>query len=217
VVNVARALGVQSVYENQAVLANGNSQHMKIICNAQKPAIVLEYIRKLTDPIRCYHRIDSEFQPNWGISVKPSTKAALALNALIELGKRRPAKPLALSVLAEQQSISLSYLEQVFAALRRAGLVVSVRGPGGGYLLAKPAQDITAGDVLAAVDNDMTARHGGTHLTGDGEPLSVSETFWAYITRRVSGIYQEVSLTDIVEGRLRSEVREQDLEPLAAE
>jgi len=85
-------------------------------------------------------------------AVKPTTKAKLALNGLFELARMRPAKPLALSQLAEKQAISLSYLEQVFTSLRRNGLVLSVRGSGGGYLLAKPAGKIMTGDIISAVN-----------------------------------------------------------------
>src|SRR3546814_11295586 len=77
--------------------------------------------------------------------------------AMVDLAQFDSDRPVALADIAERQDISLSYLEQLFAKLRRAGLVSSVRGPGGGYRLAYPADDVRVSDVILAVDEPIRA------------------------------------------------------------
>ncbi len=81
-----------------------------------------------------------------------STKGRFAVNAMIDLALRESAGPVALATIGERQGISLSYLEQLFGGLRSAGLVQSSRGPGGGYRLGRPAEDISVADIVLAVD-----------------------------------------------------------------
>lgn len=81
-----------------------------------------------------------------------STKGRFAVNAMIDLALRESAGPVALASIGERQGISLSYLEQLFAGLRTAGLVQSSRGPGGGYRLGRPAEAISVADIVGAVD-----------------------------------------------------------------
>jgi Rrf2 family iron-sulfur cluster assembly transcriptional regulator len=81
-----------------------------------------------------------------------STKGRFAVNAMIDLALRESAGPVALVTIGERQGISLSYLEQLFAGLRTAGLVQSSRGPGGGYRLGRPAEAISVADIVGAVD-----------------------------------------------------------------
>ena len=146
--------------------------------------------------------------------MKPSTKAELAINGMIELARCIPAKPLSLAVIAERQGISLSYLEQVFGALRRQGLVVSVRGPGGGYLLAKPTESISAGDIIVAVD--------GAHepkvepQTGFGL-IAATNGFWAAMNDRILDLYDTVSLKSIIDGDFIPTPTLVETQPQAAE
>ena len=84
--------------------------------------------------------------------MKLSTKGRYAVMALVDLTSYSKGQPLALAEIAERQEISLSYLEQLFAKLRRGGLVKSVRGPGGGYLLAQPAEETRISDIFLAVE-----------------------------------------------------------------
>ena len=81
-----------------------------------------------------------------------STKGRFAVNAMIDLALREAAGPVALAGISERQRISLSYLEQLFGGLRAAGLVVSSRGPGGGYRLGRAAEDISVADIVLSVD-----------------------------------------------------------------
>jgi cysteine desulfurase len=87
--------------------------------------------------------------------MKLSTKGRYAVMAMVELASRGDAKPTTLAEIAERQDISLSYLEQLFAKLRRAGIVRSVRGPGGGYVLAFPPRDTRISDIIIAVDEPV--------------------------------------------------------------
>jgi Rrf2 family iron-sulfur cluster assembly transcriptional regulator len=86
-----------------------------------------------------------------------STKGRYAVMAMVDLAKHSQGDPIALAEIAERQEISLSYLEQLFAKLRVGGLVKSVRGPGGGYLLGHPADETRISDVILAVDEPIRA------------------------------------------------------------
>jgi len=116
---------------------------------------------------------------------------------MIELARCVPAKPLSLAVIAKRQSISLSYLEQVFGALRRADLVVSVRGPGGGYLLAKPTENISAGDIIDAVDGDYQPKVDPQSVFG---MVAATNVFWSEMNTRIIELYKTVSLQSIIDG-----------------
>ena len=84
-----------------------------------------------------------------------STKGRFAVNAMVDLALRESAGPVALSTICARQRVSLSYLEQLFAGLRQAGLVQSTRGPGGGSTLGRAAAAISVADIVAAVDDSV--------------------------------------------------------------
>jgi Rrf2 family iron-sulfur cluster assembly transcriptional regulator len=84
--------------------------------------------------------------------MRMSTKGRFAVNAMIDLALRESAGPVALASIGERQRISLSYLEQLFSRLRKAGIVESTRGPGGGYTLGRAAATISVADIVTAVD-----------------------------------------------------------------
>lgn len=130
--------------------------------------------------------------------MKPSTKAELALNGMVELARRLPAKPMSLAVLAEKQAISLSYLEQVFAALRKSGLVLSVRGPGGGYLLAREAGAISTGDIIDALDEGPNSPSEDGAVVQAG--VNTTHLFWAAMHEQVLDVFRQVSLQDVIDG-----------------
>jgi len=91
-----------------------------------------------------------------------TTKGRYAVTAMLDLALHQERGPISLSDISKRQGISLSYLEQLFARLRRQGLVVSTRGPGGGYALSRPAGSIAVGDVVTAVDEKVdSTRCGG--------------------------------------------------------
>jgi Rrf2 family iron-sulfur cluster assembly transcriptional regulator len=96
--------------------------------------------------------------------MRMSTKGRFAVNAIIDLALRESAGPVALASIGERQRISLSYLEQLFSRLRKAGIVESTRGPGGGYTLGRPATQISVADIVGAVDepaDDAVEAEGG--------------------------------------------------------
>src|SRR5690606_41661984 len=104
-----------------------------------------------------------------------TTKGRFAVTAMIDLALRQNGGPITLAAISQRQNISLSYLEQLFGKLRRHELVDSVRGPGGGYTLAKFARDITIADILVAVDEPIGATSCGSKRdcsTGKNESLS---------------------------------------------
>ena len=86
-----------------------------------------------------------------------TTKGRFAVTAILDLALNETEKPVTLADISERQSISLSYLEQLFSRMRREGIVKSVRGPGGGYHLAKTHQEITVKDIITAVDEEIDA------------------------------------------------------------
>ena len=87
--------------------------------------------------------------------MKLSTKGRYAVMAMVDLAQNISGKPVNLAEISDRQAISLSYLEQLFSKLRRAGLVKSVRGPGGGYRLAERAENIRISEVILAVDEPI--------------------------------------------------------------
>ncbi len=88
--------------------------------------------------------------------MKLSTKGRYGLRAFIDLAVWGKNEPVTLSSIAERQDISVSYLEQLMAKLKKAGLINSIRGVNGGYVIAKPAEEISVGDVLRALEGDLT-------------------------------------------------------------
>jgi Rrf2 family iron-sulfur cluster assembly transcriptional regulator len=102
--------------------------------------------------------------------MRMSTKSRFAVQAMIDLALRERSGPVALAQIASRQGVSLSYLEQLFSRLRRAGLVESTRGPGGGYTLGRRTTEISAADIVNAVEDELTdeAQAGGRmQLTRD--------------------------------------------------
>ncbi len=103
--------------------------------------------------------------------MRMSTKSRFAVQALIDLALRERSGPVALALIAGRQGVSLSYLEQLFSRLRRAGLVDSTRGPGGGYTLGRRPPEISVADVVAAVEDEPGV--------DDGERLQLTRDLWA--------------------------------------
>jgi Rrf2 family iron-sulfur cluster assembly transcriptional regulator len=141
--------------------------------------------------------------------MKLSTKGRYAVMAMADLAGHADRTAVSLSEIAERQQLSLAYLEQLFARLRRRGLVVSARGPGGGYRLARPADETTIADVVTAVDEPLRAtRCGGAKgLIGcmRGGARCLTHDLWEETGRRIEDYFASISLADVLAGRLRSE------------
>lgn len=129
-----------------------------------------------------------------------NTKARYAVMAIVDLGLHgRLQEPVTLSDIAQRQEISLSYLEQLFAHLRRAGLVRSVRGPGGGYMLARPAADIMIGEVVTAVDEELKATRCTSVTKGcmRNNSRCLTHDLWAELGDQVMTFLDGVSVADV--------------------
>jgi Rrf2 family iron-sulfur cluster assembly transcriptional regulator len=137
--------------------------------------------------------------------VKLSTKGRYAVMAMVDLASTSQGQPVSLADIAERQEISLSYLEQLFAKLRRGGLVSSVRGPGGGYLLAYAAEDTRVSDIILAVDEPIRA----TRCT-PGQPFGcrsnksrcLTHDLWEELGNQIYLYLSSVTLADVVARRV---------------
>ena len=138
-----------------------------------------------------------------------STKGRYAVMAMADLARRQAAlsggaRAVTLAEIAARQQISLSYLEQLFARLRRRGLVKSLRGPGGGYRLARTAEQTNIADIVLAVDEPLRATRCGTQGKGcmlKGERC-MTHDLWEEMGRQLESYLASVSLADLVSGRL---------------
>jgi Rrf2 family iron-sulfur cluster assembly transcriptional regulator len=135
--------------------------------------------------------------------MKLSTKGRYAVMAMVDIGLQAGSRPVSLAEIAERQDISQEYLEQLFLKLRKAGLVDSARGPGGGYRLARPSEAIFVYDIIAAVDEPMKmTRCEGDAVDGcvKGERCCTHD-LWSSIGRQVNTFLANVSLEDVVNRR----------------
>lgn len=137
--------------------------------------------------------------------MKLSTKGRYAMVALSDLALQPGDQLVTLGEISERQSISLPYLEQLFVKLRRAELVNSVRGPGGGYRLARPASDIRVAEILAAVDETVDAMHKGAGASGGASgsrAQSLTNRLWEGLSAHVYVFLHQTRLSDVVENDL---------------
>src|SRR6185437_2136807 len=142
-----------------------------------------------------------------------STRGRYAVMAMVDLASRQSfgceCGPVCLAEIAASQQLSLSYLEQLFARLRRAGLVASARGPGGGYRLARDSDLISVAAIIAAVDEPIRAtRCDETSGPCHGVPGQIGERcqthdLWAELGRQISLFLCGVTLADVVMGQVR--------------
>lgn len=128
-----------------------------------------------------------------------TTKGRFAVTAMIDLALRQHAGPVTLAGISERQRISLSYLEQLFGKLRRNELVSSVRGPGGGYCLAKQAENISVADIIHAVDEtlDATLCGGKADCMDINQPCMTHE-LWTNLNVKMFEYLNSVSLAELV-------------------
>jgi Rrf2 family iron-sulfur cluster assembly transcriptional regulator len=137
--------------------------------------------------------------------------AVMAMADLAANGGARRAVPL--QDIAERQQISLSYLEQLFARLRRAGLVTGMRGPGGGYRLARTPADMAVAEIIAAVNEPIKAtrcKDGESKGCLGSEGRCIAHDLWEELGRQIHGFLASVSLEDVIERRIGAR-------PIAAE
>src|SRR5258708_16584475 len=127
-----------------------------------------------------------------------TTKGRFAVTAMVDLALRQNRGPVTLAAISERQHISLSYLEQLFGKLRRATLVSSVRGPGGGYKLARGAQEITVASIVSAVDEPLDATQCGGKENCHADKRCMTHDLWATLNAKMHDYLSSVTLADLV-------------------
>jgi len=133
-----------------------------------------------------------------------TTKGRFAVTAMIDLAMRQGKGPVTLAAISQRQEISLSYLEQLFGKLRRHALVESVRGPGGGYNLARRAEDVTVADIIIAVDEPLDATQCGgkgncNSAANEHDGRCMTHDLWATLNAKMVDFLDSVSLQDLVD------------------
>lgn len=133
--------------------------------------------------------------------MKLTTKGRYAVTAMMDLALKANSVEgarVALTDIADRQDISLAYLEQLFASLRKAGLVNAVRGPGGGYAIAKQAEDISVAEILAAVDENLDLTCGsGAACGGDHDPC-LTHGLWSNLSDELYRFLDQKKLAEII-------------------
>ncbi|NRA03202.1 MAG: Rrf2 family transcriptional regulator [Myxococcales bacterium] len=131
-----------------------------------------------------------------------------AIYGIFDLAYNGGARPVRVREIGERQDIPARYLEQIFQRLRRAGLVASKRGPGGGYTLARPAGEILLAEVIVAVEGSVLAASDAAG-TGSASP----EFVWDWLRRSLSGALEEITIASLCREAARRGLRRVDAEP----
>jgi Rrf2 family transcriptional regulator, iron-sulfur cluster assembly transcription factor len=127
-----------------------------------------------------------------------TTKGRFAVTAMIDLAMHDSEGPVTLAEISERQRISLSYLEQLFGKLRRRTLVSSVRGPGGGYTLARKSDELSVADIIRAVDEPIDATQCGGKENCRDERKCLTHDLWASLNEKIFDYLNGVSLAQLV-------------------
>ncbi len=142
-----------------------------------------------------------------------TTKGRFAVTAMIDLALRQSGGPVTLSGISQRQEISLSYLEQLFGKLRRHEIVESVRGPGGGYNLARRAEDVTVADIIIAVDEPLDSTQcGGKEncrgSTSENGTRCMTHDLWSTLNSKMVEYLDSVSLKDLVDQQRQKNIEQ---------
>jgi len=135
-----------------------------------------------------------------------TTKGRLAVTAMIDVALHGSDGPVTLAAVSARQHISLSYLEQLFGKLRRSGLVESVRGPGGGYNLAKPQDQLSVADIILAVDEPIDATQCGGKENCHDDRRCMTHDLWAALNDHIFSFLSGVTLAQLVKQQKPNEV-----------
>ncbi len=140
-----------------------------------------------------------------------TTRGRYAVTAVLDLALHGDDGPVTLADVAERQGISQAYLEQLFRRLKRSGLVIGARGPGGGYRIARTLEDISVSDIISAVGEGVDAtRCGGTGDCQDGE-ICLTHELWADLSQQIDLFLKRITFASLVERRdIRTIARRQD-------
>jgi len=133
-----------------------------------------------------------------------TTKGRFAVTAMVDLATRGGKSPVTLSSISERQKISLSYLEQLFGKLRRNNIVESVRGPGGGYYLARPGSKISVAEIVVAVDEPLDAtKCGGLGDCHGEQQACITHDLWMGLNEKILDYLESITLQQLVDTHLK--------------
>ena len=138
-----------------------------------------------------------------------TTKGRFAVTAMIDIGLQHGSGPVTLAEISGRRKISLSYLEQLFGKLRRHGLVESVRGPGGGYCLARDMGQVSVTEIILAVDEPIDATLCGGKENCDDDKKCLTHDLWAELNQRIFDYLGGVSLRQLVDNQRAKEATQQ--------
>jgi Rrf2 family iron-sulfur cluster assembly transcriptional regulator len=145
-----------------------------------------------------------------------TTKGRFAVTAMLDLALNSGRGPVTLAGISQRQSISLSYLEQLFGKLRRHALVESVRGPGGGYYLAKPVEELSVAAIIIAVDEPLDATQCGGKENCHDDRRCMTHDLWARLNEKMFEYLESVRLSDLMAEQQRNVAILQDKRRAAA-
>jgi len=140
-----------------------------------------------------------------------TTKGRFAVTAMIDVAMNGSRGPVTLAAVSERQRISLSYLEQLFGKLRRHGLVESVRGPGGGYNLARPAAEVSVADVILAVDEPIDATQCGGRENCHDDRRCMTHDLWTSLNAHIFSFLRSVTLAQMVEQQRQKQAEKSEV------
>jgi Rrf2 family iron-sulfur cluster assembly transcriptional regulator len=139
-----------------------------------------------------------------------TTKGRFAVTAMVDLALRPGTAPMTLAEISARQKISLSYLEQLFAKLRRRGIVDSVRGPGGGYRLAKDMAQIAVADIILAVDEPLDATQCGGKENCRDEQKCITHDLWVRLNEHLLDYLGSITLKQLVDDQIIAQNQSQN-------
>jgi Rrf2 family iron-sulfur cluster assembly transcriptional regulator len=149
-----------------------------------------------------------------------TTKGRFAVTAMVDLAMRQTNEPVTLAEISERQKISLSYLEQLFGKLRRRELVESVRGPGGGYRLARDIGSMSVAAIIAAVDEPIDATQCGGRENCHDDQKCITHDLWANLNQHIVDYLSAVTLKQLVDdqnAKLNGVAKVRDMRPNSSE
>ena len=135
-----------------------------------------------------------------------TTKGRYAVTAVLDLAFHQEKGPVSLAAISERQCISLSYLEQLFAKLRRNNIVNSTRGPGGGYTLQRNAEEISVSEIILAVDESVKVASCGEADSCDGDYQCLTHDLWQELSNEIKGFLDGISIAEVMANQTVKEV-----------
>ena len=140
-----------------------------------------------------------------------TTKGRYAVTAMLDLAFHSQTNPVTLTEIAARQTISLSYLEQLFARLRKANMVKGIRGPGGGYTLSGSADEINIADIIAAVDEPIDATKCGGEANCQNEKACLTHDLWMGLSHQIKDYLKGITLGQLIENhRIQETAKRQE-------